>query len=53
MSTDAAVVKPEHVFDRESEWRALVAFTADDSRGATLGVVAGGGGRERAFCSRR
>jgi uncharacterized protein len=33
--------KPDHIFDRDSEWTALTAFIADTRRGATLGVVSG------------
>ncbi|WP_084958904.1 AAA family ATPase [Thermoactinospora rubra] len=33
--------KPEHVFDRDDEWRGLVSFSADSRRGARLGVVSG------------
>jgi AAA+ ATPase superfamily predicted ATPase len=33
--------KPDWVFDREREWQGLVAFAADPSRHATLGVVSG------------
>jgi AAA+ ATPase superfamily predicted ATPase len=41
MRPGAAIAKPGHVFDREREWRALVAFAVDDSGAATLGVVSG------------
>lgn len=33
--------KPAELFDRESEWRALAAFAADDTPGARLAVVRG------------
>jgi AAA+ ATPase superfamily predicted ATPase len=39
MRGDAA--KPPHLFDRDAEWRGLVAFATDDRPGATLGVVSG------------
>jgi uncharacterized protein len=35
------LAKPDWVFDREREWRGLVAFAADPSPHATLGVVSG------------
>jgi AAA+ ATPase superfamily predicted ATPase len=35
------LAKPDWVFDREREWRGLVAFVADPSPHATLGVVSG------------
>ena len=33
--------KPGHLFDRDTEWKGLVSFAADDHPGATLGVVSG------------
>jgi hypothetical protein len=33
--------KPDHLFDRDAEWRGLVSFAADARTGATLGVVSG------------
>ena len=33
--------KPDHIFDRDSEWAALTSFVADSRPGATLGVVSG------------
>lgn len=33
--------KPEHLFDRDAEWKGLVSFAADARLGATLGVVSG------------
>ncbi|MEU5874793.1 ATP-binding protein [Glycomyces sp. NPDC047369] len=33
--------KPEDMFDREREWRALTAFASSGQAGATLGVVSG------------
>ncbi|HZN17122.1 MAG TPA: ATP-binding protein [Micromonosporaceae bacterium] len=35
------IEKPAYVFDRDREWRALAAFSADDRPLATLGVVSG------------
>jgi uncharacterized protein len=35
------VPKPDYIFDRDLEWRALAEFAADERRGATLGVVSG------------
>jgi uncharacterized protein len=36
-----ALAKPERLFDRDREWQGLVAFAADPTPGATLGVVSG------------
>jgi AAA+ ATPase superfamily predicted ATPase len=33
--------KPEHIFDRDAEWRDLIRFAGDERAGATLGVVTG------------
>ncbi len=33
--------KPDRLFDRDTEWKGLVTFAADDRPGATLGVVSG------------
>ena len=33
--------KPDHLFDRDAEWKELVSFAADAHPGATLGVVSG------------
>lgn len=33
--------KPEHIFDRDGDWDALVSFVADPRPHATLGVVSG------------
>jgi AAA+ ATPase superfamily predicted ATPase len=40
-SSASGTPKPDHLFDREAEWQALVSFAADDRPGATLGVVSG------------
>lgn len=37
----ALVPKPDHVFDRDTDWRELAAFVADPRPQATLGVVSG------------
>jgi AAA+ ATPase superfamily predicted ATPase len=34
-------VKPDHIFDRDSEWDDLGRFAADQRPGATLGIVTG------------
>lgn len=33
--------KPEHIFDRDDDWDALVSFASDERPQATLGVVSG------------
>jgi hypothetical protein len=33
--------KPDHLFDRDAEWKGLVSFAADAHPGATLAVVSG------------
>ncbi len=35
------LAKPAYLFDRDTEWRGLTSFSADDRLGATLGVVSG------------
>jgi uncharacterized protein len=40
-SSEAGTPKPERLFDRDTEWKGLVSFAADDRPGATLGVVSG------------
>jgi hypothetical protein len=35
------VEKPTHLFDRDSEWHGLTSFVANQSVGATLGVISG------------
>ena len=35
------IAKPDHLFDRQAEWRGLTSFAADTRPGATLGVVSG------------
>jgi AAA+ ATPase superfamily predicted ATPase len=40
-ASEAAELKPAHLFDRDAEWRGLVSFAADGRPGATLGVVSG------------
>src|SRR5690606_7177233 len=37
----ALAPKPDHVFDRDADWRELAAFVADPRPQATLGVVSG------------
>lgn len=42
MACDAAgIERPEAVFDREAEWRALTAFVTDQRPGPALGLVTG------------
>jgi hypothetical protein len=38
---NAAVPKPDYIFDRVDEWQALAEFATDDRLGATLGMVSG------------
>jgi AAA+ ATPase superfamily predicted ATPase len=40
-SPDGGTPKPDRLFDRDTEWKGLVSFAADDRPGATLGVVSG------------
>src|SRR5213593_4182079 len=40
-SSDGGTPKPDRLFDRDTEWKGLVSFAADDHPGATLGVVSG------------
>ena len=40
-SLDGGTPKPDRLFDRDTEWKGLVSFAADDHPGATLGVVSG------------
>ena len=40
-SLDEGTPKPDRLFDRDTEWKGLVSFAADDHPGATLGVVSG------------
>jgi uncharacterized protein len=35
------IPKPDHLFDRDAEWRGLVSFATDARLGATLGMVSG------------
>lgn len=35
------IAKPDHLFDRDVEWRGLASFATDTRAGATLGVVSG------------
>jgi AAA+ ATPase superfamily predicted ATPase len=36
-----SVPKPDYIFDRVHEWRALAEFATDERQGATLGIVSG------------
>jgi uncharacterized protein len=40
-STFSGIPKPNHLFDRDAEWRGLVSFATDARPGATMGVVSG------------
>jgi uncharacterized protein len=40
-SIPPGIPKPDHLFDRDAEWRGLVSFATDARPGATLGVVSG------------